>query len=36
MRLTAIKFSGYASGQTDFASVFNSSPAVEREQILSH
>lgn len=35
MRLTAIKFSGYASGQTDFASVFNSSPAVEREQILS-
>ena len=35
MRLTAIKISGYASGQTNFAPVFNSSPEIEREQILS-
>ena len=35
MRLNAIKFRGYAVGQTYFAPVFNSAPEVEREQIPS-
>ena len=35
MRLNAIKFRGYAAGQTYFAPVFNSAPEVEREQIPS-
>ena len=34
MRLTAIKFSGYESGQAAFVPVFNNSPEVERQQIL--
>jgi flagellar motor protein MotB len=35
MRLTAITFSGYQSGQADFATVFESAGETEREQILS-
>lgn len=35
MRLTAIKFSGYQSGQTEFAPVFQAAGETEREQILS-
>ena len=34
MRLTAIKFSGYQPGQTDFATVFETAGETEREQIL--
>ena len=34
MRLTAIKFPGYQSGQTDFAPVFNAAGETEREQLL--
>lgn len=35
MRLVAIKFAGYQSGQSDFATVFDGGPEVEREQLLS-
>jgi flagellar motor protein MotB len=34
VRLTAITFSGYDAGQTDFTPVFAASPQVEREQLL--
>jgi flagellar motor protein MotB len=35
MRLTPITFSGYQSGHTDFAEVFDSNPEAEREAVLS-
>lgn len=34
MRLTAIRFAGYAAGQTDFATIFDRTPDAEREPIL--
>lgn len=33
MRLTAISFSGYEAGQTDFGPVFDGGPEIEREQL---